>query len=333
MIQTFEDLTRTLDLLFPAAVLPKPFHLATAVRLVREQGLAPKEAARSVRTTAARVTQLAAAADPVVGILGQAVPSLTAAIETRARAAVGQLLIGNLAERVFEDLYRRSVQSPVLELRDDRTARGDTDYLVFDEQGRQVFRINIKFHGSAFKKAKEMVGLEPENCFALATYKIRAALQKQETEQLPYIFVIVGVPGLTGEIVGRHVPEDLIHLCGITRALGTGIRTFEDQIVKRLAGAPVEFGFEAVVQEYSEKIRQAKWFVLSARRADKLLHEHLFDRVYALRVRAFARNYGNAEVDMHFSLSEDLRPLAEFLQVLRDGGLHGLTARLERGTL
>jgi hypothetical protein len=50
-------------------------------------------------------------------------------------------------------------------------------------------------------------------------------------------------------------------------------------------------------------------------------------------VRAFARNYRNAELDMHFSLREDLTPLPEFLRVLRDDGLHGLVARLERGTI
>jgi len=36
---------------------------------------------------------------------------------------------------------------------------------------------------------------------------------------------------------------------------------------------------------------------------------------------------------MHFSLSQDLTPLAEFLDVLRQSGMPGLVSRLERGTL
>lgn len=71
--------------------------------------------------------------------------------------------------------------------------------------------------------------------------------------------------------------------------------------------------------------------MISARKADDLLRKKLFDRVYAVRVRAFARNYPNAELDMHFSLNEDLTRLEEFLDLLKTRGLHGLTAHLERG--
>ena len=65
----------------------------------------------------------------------------------------------------------------------------------------------------------------------------------------------------------------------------------------------------------------------------QLLHDLLFQRVYAVRVRGFASNYGRAEVDMHFSISNDLTSLDEMLELLRDHGLQGLTARLERGEL
>ncbi len=37
-------------------------------------------------------------------------------------------------------------------------------------------------------KAAELVGLDPSDCFALATYKIYQGLQKQEEEVLPYLF-------------------------------------------------------------------------------------------------------------------------------------------------
>jgi len=43
-------------------------------------------------------------------------------------------------------------------------------------------------------------------------------------------------------------------------------------------------------------------------------------------------NYRGAELDMHFSINEDLHPLEELLTVLRDGGMPALISRLERGT-
>lgn len=335
MIKNFEEFRRVLNLVFHDAPRPKPLHLIEPIALARADNSAVFELARSARTTARRLRSLAEVSDPLSLLLGVQLANPSERMEVRIRAILGQLVIGNLAERVFEDFYRATVRTSELELKDDRQGRGDTDYLVFNGMGRQVFRINIKFHGSLFRRAKDLVGLDPEDCFALATYKIHAALVKQDAEHLPYIFVIVGVPGLTGNVVGEAIPEDLVHLCAICHeATGLiGKCHVEDQIVARLTMDPDAFGFSSAMEHYLGQIREAQWFVLSARRADQLLRDMLFQRAYALRVRAFARNYAGAELDMHFSLTKDLRPLTEFLQVLRDHGMPGLVTRLERGTL
>lgn len=335
MITNLEDLRRVLALIFPGSAPPKPLHLVEAVTRVGAGAATLAEAARAAGTTPARLRQLAEAADPAAEVLGSSIGELSSAPDTRVRGILGQLVIGNIAERVFEDFYRSTVGTGELELRDDRGARGDTDYLVLNGSGRQVFRLNIKFHGSQFRRAKELVGLDPEDCFALATYKIHGALVKQNTEHLPYIFVIVGVPGLTGAIVGASIPDELVQLCLITSQsrLVTGKRTIEDQIVDRLVSDPDAFAFRSAVDEYFGLIQQAGWFVLSARRASNLLKENLFERAFALRVPRFALNYRGAELDMHFSLSEDLRPLDEMLLILRDRGMPGLVSHLERGTL
>jgi hypothetical protein len=53
--------------------------------------------------------------------------------------------------------------------------------------------------------------------------------------------------------------------------------------------------------------------------------------LYALRITNFTRQFGGAEVDMHFSLSKDLVKLSDFLAVLRDDeqgkGYHHAGAR------
>jgi len=113
----------------------------------------------------------------------------------------------------------------------------------------------------------------------------------------------------------------------------SGKRQIEDQIVVCLTTDPGSWKFCQPIQHYLAQIKQAQWSVLSARRADKLLREMLFERAYALRVRAFARNYAGADLDMHFSLVRDLQPLDEFLRILREHGMPGLASRLERGTL
>ena len=88
---------------------------------------------------------------------------------------------------------------------------------------------------------------------------------------------------------------------------------------------------DAGFYEVLDRIDQGSWHVLSARRADKLLREKLFERVYALRIRGFAQQFRGAELDMHFSLSQDLTSLDTYLHKLRESGYPMVTTMLERG--
>jgi hypothetical protein len=329
---TLDQLERLLVKIYGDAPRPRPLHLLAALTKVRS-GVSVADAALGVGTTAGNLDKLVQSPDTVGHLLGQP-PSDHQQKEQKVRATIGQLIIGNLAEQVFEDTYRRTVGSSDLQLQDDRSGGGDTDYLVRNGLGRQVFRLNIKFHGSQFRKAQELVGLPSEDCFALATYKIYSALQKQEREHLPYIFVVVGVPNLTGAAVGAAMPADVIEFAAMARhaARFEGKRKLEDAIVKAITARPADFGLVEVLDGFLGQIRNAIWRVLSARRADALLRDKLFERAYALRVRGFAMNYRGAELDMHFSISTDLHPLEDMLRILRDDGLHALSVYLERGT-
>lgn len=314
---------------------PPPFMLLDATKRARE-GADVLRAAREARTTRKRIESLAESTDPIMAIFGV---NLTEASSTvamqRPREMIGQLLLGELAERSFMDIYRETMGADELILEDERISRNETDYRILNGQRRPVFRINIKFHGTLFRNARGLVGLDPEDCFALATYKIHQGLLKHETERLPYVFVIVGVPGLTGARVGAAIPEDMAHLISLVHAARrvAGKRAIEERIVSYLVENEQRKPFRSEITRFREEIRAADWHVLSARRANKLLRDKLFERVYAVRVRSFARNYRNAELDMHFSLKEDLTPLKDFLQSARDRGLHGLAVDLERGVV
>jgi len=334
VIDNPDRLLRILRELYADEDLPRPFLLLTSGGEL-QAGRSLREVARRCRTTVKRLESISQSEDPVRGVLGCTLESSSKEdVLKKARANLGQLLLGDLAERAFEKIYRGMMGSSELTLKDYREARSETDYRVLNGHGRPVFRINIKFHGTLFRNAETLVGLSPGDCFALATYKIYQALLKQEEEVLPYIFVIVGVPGLTGAHVGGVIPEDLAHLAALVQLSEiSGKRDIEDRIVSFLIQQLQPGDMNEAVRQYAEQIEHAEWRVLSARRADILLREKLFDRVYAVRVRAFARNYRNAELDMHFSLKEDLTSLADFPESLKSHGLHGLTARLERGLI
>lgn len=324
---TNEELSGTLADLFGQARWPKPVHVLQGVNLVR-RGEETTLASRTVGASPVRLKAALAAGDPVAEILGLGLTQVDEHHRGRSAQMLGQLLVGRCAELAFEEMHRTEMQSQEFELRDIREGRTDTDYRLHNGQGRPVYRINIKFHGSPFRRAKELVDLEPEDCFALATYKIHSALLKQDQEGLPYFFAIVGVPNLTGAKVGEAIPARFVDTVALVDQAprGKSKRDFEDAVVRHL-----ETTDDGVFRGTLDRIRQADWYVISARRAVNLLRERLFARVYALRVRSFARAFRGAELDMHFSLSKDLIPLRRYLATLRDEGAHKVTTLLERG--
>jgi hypothetical protein len=287
---------------------PKPLHRLQGALLVGN-GMGLAEAAKRVGTTAAHLMEAATSQDPVATVLGLTDADLNPAILSRLRRKIGELVRGRAAEIAFEDICQGGIDPKEYSMTDLRAGRNNTDFRLLNGGARPLYRFNVKFFGSIFRKA-EMVGLTPEDCFPLATYKILAALKQEKEEHLPYVFAIVGVPGLDAEAVAEIIPESDIRPVALL-SQSTAVprkRDFEDWLVDRI----VEARAPAFMAAY-QKIRNAPWYVLSVRRAEKLMHTMLFDRIYALSVPGFTRNFPGAEVDMHFSLLKDTVTLPDFL--------------------
>jgi hypothetical protein len=327
----FDTLLDFLQGAYPVgAAWPKPFHLLEGRLRVEHDEPLPLVAAQ-VGTSQQRLREIVSATDPVYAVLGVRKDDLSETDVRRTRDRIAQVLIGRAAEIAFESIYREEL-GPDTEfaLEDRREDRNDTDYRVVNGRGRRLYRVNIKFFGAQFRRGPEMVGLDPEDCFPLATYKIFGALQKQQLEHLPYIFVVVTVPNLTAASIISLLPERDVEILALFRKSRRieRKREIEDRVIGRI----VEAGSPAFLQIY-EKIGTAEWYVISARRADSLLRELLFKRVYALRIPGFVHQFGGAEIDMHFSLKEDLVPLRSFLRQVRDETPAMVASLLERGTI
>lgn len=241
------------------------------------------------------------------------------------RFRLAQLLLGALTEERF-GREKEELVAGRLAVEDHRLGRTDTDYRVLNGGGRPIFRINIKFHGTAFEQARKRVGLDPSDCFPLATYKIHQALVRQQEEALPYVFLVLSALGVTARSVSENIPLDYAWVTAISAKLGK--RDVEEAVVATLlADAP------AFVTELREQISRSEFRVISASRADRVLKERLFERVFALRQRAFTSAYRNAEIDMHFSLSSEMTPIRDFLRRVSDESPQRLTVLLDRGDL
>lgn len=328
MLADVDDLLALLGRVYGDAPVPRDYRLLGAARDI-QRGQDANVLASRLRTTQRRLDELARSSDPISDLFKTSLASATdEAILAKRRQGLGQLLLAGLAERVFERLYRKTLGAEELHLEDQRSGYTETDYRVLNGSRRPVFRLNIKFHGTLFANAKAMVGLEPRDCFGLATYKVWQGIQKQQAEVLPYVFAVVSVPGLTAESVGAMAPTRLVHLAAFAyTAQSAGKRDVEDAIVRHLIEDDQPEDVAQSITAFSTRVEAAEWRVISARKADKLLRELLFDRVFAVRQRSFART----QVNMHFSLSQDLSSLEDFLRLWRERGPQGLASMLERG--
>lgn len=327
---TLDRLLGVLRVVYGDADPPGRLRLVRAVHQV-ESGLDAAEVAKSFRSTRAHLSKLARACRRNASALfGTRPRPLTEELIERTRRTIGQLLLGRLAERAFLDMYQLAVRTPALLIADERARGTDTDFRFLDQEQRPVARLNIKLHGAVFRNARDLVGLDPEDCFPLATYKIHSGLQKQSAEHVPFVFAVVVVPGLTAQVAGAEIPEDFILLVG---SVQQNVRSVEDAVVTAVIDRGAELSIGSRIDALYGKIRGAGWYVISARRADALLRDNLFERVYALRVRGFSSRYRNAEVDMHISTRQEMTTLESFLSTLHDGGVQALASQLERGTI
>ncbi len=72
------------------------------------------------------------------------------------------------------------------------------------------------------------------------TYKIWQGHKKNELEKLPYVFLVVSAPELSGEVVGQSIPDEFARFATILRAsvgvTGLGKKNLEDAMAAFLIG-------------------------------------------------------------------------------------------------
>lgn len=243
----------------------------------------------------------------------------------RRRKGIAQMLLGTLAERQFLNLAREITGGRAFQIEDHRPSRTDTDYRLSNGHNNPLLRMNIKFHGTLFRQARDQVGLEPMDCVALATYKIHNALQRQQQEALPYVFFVLSVPGLTADRAAQRIPDEYVWTVCACR----GRREIEEGIVLLLLSNPRQNEFE----DFLQQMTAVQFRVISAQRAYNLMRDHLFERVFALRQRAFTVTFRNAEIDMHLSLSQEMTPIKNFFNSLATLSPQELAVRLYRGDM
>jgi hypothetical protein len=279
-LRDFGRLARTLEDVFAGTPFPKTREVRQVLGVARVlRGEATETVAadlklqrRGVEAVVARVRAEG------LGGFTQYTDLTTEEVLAQGRQGIAQMLLGVLAERRFEELSNQVTGAGVLRIEDHRPSRTDTDYRLLNGNDNPICRFNVKFHGSLFREARRYVGLDSEDCFALAAYKINNAVRRQEQEKLPYIFLVLSVPDLSAADVGRLVPDDYVWALAILE----GKMALEEAIVSRLLRSDYLPHFRPIFA----RMPDGQFRVISAKKADKILREKLFERSRRCRSRA-----------------------------------------------
>jgi len=239
------------------------------------------------------------------------------------------LLVGAVVEREFVRRHTDAMAEQGFEFGDQTKEGSDTDYLVLDDLRRPALRVNVKAHGTFFQKAQQFVGLEPEDTFALATYKVRAAYRKSRDQALPFLFAIASSPALAAERAAAELPahvEAVVSIQNTHKGL-KGWKVVEDRLVDHLLTASASDPSLMFIGRLDAAVRRARWRVLSALKANDLLNTMLDERVPTVSNPNFPIP-PHSQPNMHFSLGGDMIGLDELLDMLREHGVQHVATKI-----
>lgn len=222
-------------------------------------------------------------------------------------------------ERFLELATELCERCPGLSCRDEReTGHSLVDFTILDGEGS--LPINVKTASTPFEKARDLVGLEPDDCIPIPVYKASGAL-----ETLPSLLYVVSVDFTLVSTLDRLLPElfsadEKIVWDILNRYEGARLRTAEDAFVF------------AVVRRHWDRIRETiedkPFHAVSARKSIRVLQTKP-KRTPGIGLRAWGTG-ANAEVNVHLSIREDTTPWHDVATRVASKGLGDVIAAINR---
>ena len=211
--------------------------------------------------------------------------------------AFQNLVVGTIAERVFWEDHLKPLEAEGFTVVDYHEQGENRDFGL--QRGGLELPINVKTASSVFRITQEAVGLDPQDCIPIGSYKAVGASEKVPT--LVYVDLVDFtfrqrvdnyMDTLEGDLaIGWH----LLSWYG-----GKGSYKAQDRYIQTL--------FERRGAELKALAPPATGFrVISARRVLAVLRKDL-RRVPGLGIKAAGTGSFNAEVNIHVSVRDETRP-------------------------
>ncbi len=212
-----------------------------------------------------------------------------------------------------------------------RAERGTVDYEDDRESGHTLvdftlteddlhLPINVKNAGTRFERAKQLVGLESDDCIPIPVYKAYDAIEK-EPNLLYAVAVDYGlVDSINTHLISLFDENEAIVWRILNDYSGTRIRDAEDKFV---------YG---ITTRHWDSIREGfadpEFRLISARKSIRILQKQP-KRTPGIGLRAWGTG-ANAEVKVHISIAEETKPWREVFDRIAKNGLGDIIEAINR---
>jgi len=234
---------------------------------------------------------------------------------------ITKLFPATITERRFIDLLEELCGArPSLTYSDDRlTGHTLVDFIIHEGDGEDL-PVNIKNAGTPFNRARDLVGLDPEDCIPIPAYKANAAV-----EAVPNLLYVVSVDYDLLSVLDDMLPklltrDEMIAWDLLNKYAGARVRSAEDVFVT------------AMVSKYWDQlsfaVSDSPFHVVSARKAIRILQTKPH-RTPGIGLRAWGTG-ASAEVNVHISIREETKPWQEIADRIRLSGIQDIVKAVNR---
>ncbi len=187
-------------------------------------------------------------------------------------------------------------------------------------QGAHEVPVNVKNAGTRFERAENLVGLDPDDCLPIPTYKAYGAIEGN-----PNLLYVIAVDFDLVQQLNELLPalftdEEATVWQLLNSYKGSLVRKAEDQFIF------------STVRKHWDKIKAATaatdFHVISARRAIRILHTKP-KRTPGVGLRAWGTG-ASAEVNVHVSIKDETTPWQVVVDRIVSKGLEDIVLAVNR---
>ena len=231
------------------------------------------------------------------------------------------LVIGCIGEELFMRQCLDPLKSHGFDIVDERDAHNQRDFVIV--QGKHALPINVKVSGTRFTEAKQLAGLDPDDCVPFSCKNVLAAADQRKGTEPDLVFVQLVEYGLRQRVdayMSRISGNEGILWQLLSSHSGDGVESAQDEYVQNLFSSGSLHRDNLLALSNGPRGFKA----LSAQDLVKVIDNHK-ERIPQL----FNRGMGGNPL-VHVSASKEMLPWGKLSSQLRTVGVAGVVRQVRR---